>query len=184
MNTYSAPAADPLRAEYAPRARGSELVHRHELRGRPGSHHRQGRAHLVGEHRRLQASVDVAPAALARLFAVQPASWLRDFLHLAILASTRKAASAPPAPPWYRLGAPLPDGSGGLTTSFVWCPHASDDLFARFAGRFAVAPAPGGATLVLEGDTTGGAEHRNTAVLQMLVDLISSAISADPATSD
>ena len=129
----------------------------------------------------LQATVDVVPTALAELFAVRPAGWLQDFLRLAILAAS-DAAGTPATRSWYRLGPPLPDGSGRLTVSFVWWPHASADLFARFAGRFAVLPRSGGATLVIEGASTGGAEHCNTAVLQMLVDLISSAISADQAT--
>ena len=132
-------------------------------------------------HHHLQATVDIAPTALQELFAVRPARWLHGFLRLAILAASDAVGTAATSS-WYRLGPPLPDESGHLTASFVWWPHAGADLFERFAGHFAVLPRSDGATLVLEGDTVGGAEQRDAAVLQMLVNFIGSAISADQAS--
>ena len=132
-------------------------------------------------HHHLRAAVGVAPTALEELFAVRPARWLQGFLRLTILAASDAVGTAATSS-WYRLGPPLPDGSGHLTASFVWWPHAGADLFERFAGHFAVLPRSDGATLALEGDTVSGSEQRNAAVLQMLVDLIGSAISADHAS--
>ena len=131
-------------------------------------------------HHHLHAAVGVAPTALEGLFAVRPARWLQGFLRLAILAASDAVGTAATSS-WYRLGPPLPDESGHLTASFVWWPHAGADLFERFAGHFTVLPRSDGATLALEGDTVG-AEKRDAAVLQMLVNLIGSAISADQAS--
>jgi hypothetical protein len=129
----------------------------------------------------LQTQVDVPAAAVVAVFGTRPHTWLHGFLRLATFAAA--ADNTPAIPAWYRLGTPAQSPHGEVAASFIWWPHLDGELFTRFSGEFTIHPSTSGTVLSLQGHTTGGAQSRNNAVLESLIDLLASAVTADQGTA-
>ena len=132
----------------------------------------------MSDHR-IDVEIARSPAYIAAVLGVRPAAWLRSFLRLATVGHLAGgSARGDSRPPWYRLGAPMPDGGGGVTARFTCWPHLGGGVFETFRGEFRVTPHGTGAVLRLSGEARGGQPERNAAVLGRLVHLIGQAVSA------
>jgi hypothetical protein len=135
------------------------------------------------EFHRTGATVGAPLNEVVALLSARPTSWLTNFLQIAIARTGTSLVGT--APPWYRLGPVVKSEMSGLEcvvtyeASLTWSPHLADeDVFERFRGRFVAGWGHDGTVLAIEGESEGGAMHRNAAALAGLVELMSAALAA------
>jgi hypothetical protein len=112
------------------------------------------------------------------MLAVRPMSWLQPFLRLAANHADRGNAvrdgpRSSSTNHWFRLGPP----DAGGRCRFIWHPHGHTHLFTGFVGTVGVDRTQNGCRLELAGWAEGGDEQVNHTALQILADLLATALS-------
>lgn len=100
------------------------------------------------------------------------AAWLRPFLLLA----RRSVGDAAVGDVDYELGAVVDAADGVRAAALRWQPDAGADVFTTFAGRLVVREGGDHIALAVEGDTQGGIDQVNEALLTTLMELLAGAL--------